>query len=146
MIALLDVNVLIALLDPQHVHHDSAHQWFIRNSSAGWATCPITQSGVLRIIGNPRYPNSPGSPAAVMPLLLGLLSHPDHYFWADDLSWSENGVIDGDQVLARGQITDAYLLALAAQHQGILVTLDSRITTRAVQGGEQCLLLIQPTA
>ena len=80
-----------------------------------------------------------------MPLLLGLLSHPDHYFWADDLSWSENGLIDGDQVLAHGQITDVYLLALAAQHQGLLVTLDSRISTRAVPGGEQCLQLIQTT-
>ena len=143
MIALLDVNVLIALLDSQHVHHDSAHHWFLNNSSAGWATCPITQNGVLRILGNPRYPNSPGSPASVVPLLLGFLSHRDHHFWADDLSWSEGAVVHGDQVLAHGQITDAYLLALAVHHHGLLVTLDSRISTRAVQGGDQALQLIQ---
>ena len=76
MIALLDVNVLIALLDPQHVHHDPAHHWFAEHSSAGWATCPLTQNGVLRILGHPRYPNRPGSPATVMPLLIGLLSLP----------------------------------------------------------------------
>ena len=78
-----------------------------------------------------------------MPLLLGLLSHRDHHFWVDDLSWSESAVVHGDQVLAHGQITDAYLLALAVHHQGLLVTLDSRISTRAVQGGEQALQLIQ---
>ena len=143
MIALLDVNVLIALLDPLHVHHDPAHRWFSKNSSQGWATCPITQNGVLRILGNPRYPNSPGSPAAVMPLLLGMLSHPDHQFWAGDLSWSDNDLIQGDQVLAHGQITDGYLLALAVHHQGLLVTLDSRISTRMVRGGEKALQLIQ---
>ena len=145
MIALLDVNVLIALLDPQHVHHDPAHRWFSQNSSQGWATCPITQNGVLRILGNPRYPNSPGSPAAVMPLLLGMLSHVDHQFWAGDLSWSDNDLIQGDQVVAHGQITDGYLLALAVHHQGLLVSLDSRISTRMVRGGENALQVIQPS-
>ena len=143
MITLLDVNVLIALLDPQHVQHDPAHHWFAQHSSAGWATCPLTQNGVLRILGHPRYPNSPGSPAAVMPLLKGLLSHPHHHFWADALSWSVTSAIRGDQVLAHGQITYVYWLALAVHHQGMLVSFDFRINTQVVQGGQDALHLIR---
>ena len=62
---LLDVNVLIALIDPAHVQHDAAHDWFGRLGHLAWATCPLTENGLLRIVGNPRYPNSPGTPAAV---------------------------------------------------------------------------------
>jgi uncharacterized protein len=69
---LLDVNVLIALIDPTHVSHGDAHRWFTREGSASWATCPITGNGVLRIVGNPRYPNTPGSPAVVATVLGGL--------------------------------------------------------------------------
>ena len=141
-VGLLDVNVLIALVDGQHVHHDWAHRWFSRHAQAGWATCPLTQNALLRILGNPRYPNSPGSPAAVMPLLAGLLAHPDHVFWPDDLSWSGNTVIQGDQVLGHGQITDTYLLALAVHHQGRLISLDGRLSAAAVSGGRQALCLI----
>lgn len=143
MTTLLDVNVLIALLDPQHVHHDPAHHWFALHSSAGWATCPLTQNGVLRILGHPRYPNSPGSPAAVMPLLMGLLSHPYHHFWADALSWSATTAIRSDQVVAHGQITDVYLLALAVHQHGSLASFDSRINTRVVPGGQDALHLIR---
>ena len=143
MIGLLDVNVLIALLDPQHVHHDPAHHWFAQHGSEGWATCPLTQNAVLRILGHPRYPNSPGSPAAVMPLLMGLLSHPHHHFWADAPSWSATSPIRGNQVVAHGQITDVYLLALAVHQHGSLASFDSRITKRVVPGGQDALHLIR---
>jgi toxin-antitoxin system PIN domain toxin len=95
-IALLDVNVLIALLDPQHGHHEPAHRWFQANANHGWATCPLTQNALLRILSNPRYPNSPGGPAVVMPLLQGMLSHPDHLFWPDLLSWSADAVLQAE--------------------------------------------------
>ena len=72
--ALLDVNVLIALLDPRHVHHEAAHHWFAARGSDPWASCALTQNAVLRIVGHPRYPNAPGSPAAVSSILSQLIS------------------------------------------------------------------------
>ena len=144
MITLLDVNVLIALLEPQHVHHDTPHHWFAQHSSAGWTTFPLTQNGVLRMLGHPRYPNSPGSPAAAMPLLMGLLSHPDHQFWADELSWSAKTSISCDQLFAHGQITDVCLLVLAVRHQGMLLSFDARNNAKVVQGGKRALHLIRP--
>ena len=79
---LLDVNVLIALLDRRHVHHEPAHRWFA-GSRGPWATCPLTQNAVLRIVGHPRYPNSPGGPAKVSPVLRRLIAHPGHVFWPE---------------------------------------------------------------
>jgi predicted nucleic acid-binding protein len=78
--ALLDVNVLIALLDRRHVHHEAAHGWFAAAQANGWATSPLTQNAVLRILGQPRYPNSPGPPAVVAPLIAALIRHPQHQF------------------------------------------------------------------
>ena len=105
--------------------------------------CPLTQNSVLCILGYPRYPNSSISPSAVMPLLNALLSHPHHQFWADALSWSVTSAIRGDQVLAHGQITYVYWLALAVHHQGMLVSFDFRINTQVVQGGQDALHLIR---
>lgn len=59
MAFLLDVNVLIALFDPAHIHHGSAHNWFAEIGQSAWATCPVTENGVIRIVGDPRYRNSP---------------------------------------------------------------------------------------
>ncbi|WP_197458413.1 hypothetical protein [Brevundimonas sp. GW460-12-10-14-LB2] len=86
MIALLDVSVLIALIDPAHTEHLTAHAWFAREHQAGWATCPLTENGALRILSNPKYPNSPGAPAQVLPALHSLLSQPGHAFWPDGIS------------------------------------------------------------
>jgi toxin-antitoxin system PIN domain toxin len=143
-IALLDVNVLIALVDPQHVQHESSHLWFQAHGGHGWATCPLTQNALLRILGNPRYPNSPGVPLVVMSLLQALLAHTAHVFWPDDLSWEAAGVFEAEALLHHGQITDTYLLALAVHHQGRLVSFDRRLSPRAVRGGEDALHLIDP--
>ena len=144
-IALLDVNVLIALVDPQHVQHEPSHRWFQANGAHGWATCPLTQNALLRILGNPRYPNSPGGPVVVMPLLQELLNHPSHVFWPDVLSWEVAGVFKAEALLHHGQITDAYLLALAVHHRGVLVSFDRRLSSRSVCGGAQALQLIDPS-
>lgn len=86
MAFLLDINVLIALMDPAHVLHERAHRWFATTGAASWATCPVTENGVIRIAGHPRYPSSPGSPAAVADLRAGMCTPPGHEFWPDDVS------------------------------------------------------------
>jgi len=139
---LLDVNVLIALIDPAHVGHDAAHRWFARIGSASWATCPITENGVLRIVGNPRYPNSTGSPAAAAPIVSHLKALPGHVFWKDNLSLVGTDLVDTAHVTTPGQVTDAYLLALAMSQGGQLATFDRRISTKAVRRGRAGLHLI----
>ena len=139
---LLDVNVLIALIDPAHVQHDRAHDWFATQGNRGWATCPLTENGVLRIVGNVRYPNSPGPPAAVAKILLGLLSLEGHEFWPDDISLFDKQRVNADRLLDSAQVTDAYLVALAYAHGGQLATFDRHIVSDAVVGGSKALHLV----
>ena len=140
---LLDVNVLIALVDPTHVQHITAHDWFASTGQAAWATCPTTESGLLRIVGNPRYPNSPGTPAAVVASLKGLRALPGHEFWPDDISLADADTgIDSERLLSHTQVTDTGLLALAVSHGGQLASFDRRLVTAAVKGGSDALHLI----
>lgn len=142
MTFLLDVNVLIALADPAHVQHDPAHDWFAREAQAAWATCPITENGLLRIVGHPRYPNSPGTPAAVADILKSLCALPGHIFWADAISMGDKKRVDTSRLLSSAQVTDSYLLALAAFHKGRLATFDRKLVADAVKGGSQTLCII----
>jgi len=139
---LLDVNVLIALIDPAHVRHDNAHEWFARIGQNAWATCPVTQNGVLRIVGNPRYPNSPGTPRAVAELMAVLLQHPSHTFWPDSISLLDSQLLHTDRILDSAQITDSYLLALAVANGGHLATFDRKLITEAVIEGSLHLHVI----
>ncbi len=139
---LLDVNVLIALIDPSHIQHDRAHDWFDAKGRQAWATCPLTENGVLRIVGHARYPNSPGTPAGVADLLLVLLALGGHEFWPDDISLFADQHVDGTRPLNSCQITDSYLLALAGAHDGQLATFDRHLVTLAVINGPQALHLI----
>ena len=139
---LLDVNVLIALVDPAQVQHDAAHDWFGQLGHLAWATCPLTENGLLRIVGNPRYPNSPGTPAAVATILAALRALPGHVFWADDISLMDPAWVDADRLLSHGQVTDSSLLALARAHQGQLACFDRRLVVDAVLGGGAALHLI----
>jgi toxin-antitoxin system PIN domain toxin len=142
IVFLLDVNVLIALLDPDHVYHDAAHHWFGETGKTGWATCPITEAAVPRILGNPRYPNARGTPAAIIPYLRDLCMHSGHVFWPDDISILDDKRIDATRLLDFGQITDSYLLALAVAHSGRFATFDRRLTTDAVPNGKAHLTVI----
>lgn len=142
MTFLLDVNVLVALIDPAHVQHDAAHDWFAKHGKKAWATCPLTQNGVMRIVGNARYPNSPGTPAAVAQLMTGLCALPGHVFWPDDISLLDTKKLDAMRILNSAQVTDSYLLALACTHGGKLATFDRRLVTDAVRGGAKGLHLI----
>jgi uncharacterized protein len=140
---LLDANVLIALIDPAHVQHDTAHEWFAAQGRQAWATCPLTENAVLRIVGHARYPNSPGTPAAVAPLMAGLCALPGHIFWPDDISLLDAGKLDPARLLNASQVTDSYLLALACAHGAKLATFDRRLVADAVVNGAQGLYLIQ---
>lgn len=140
MTFLLDVNVLIALIDPAHVAHDPAHNWFAATGNKDWATCPITENGVIRILGNPKYPNSPGSPAAVADIVEKLRALPGHSFWADDLSLVGSGHVDTSKILTSAQLTDTYLLALACAHGGQLATFDRKLSVAAVRNGKAALV------
>ena len=126
MRALLDVNVLIALLDAAHAHHARASEWLAQHISHGWASCPLTQNGCLRIMAQPAYPQSLPL-AAVAARLAQATAHPAHAFLADDYSLLDRGQIDWPQLLGHRQITDSYLLGLAARHNCRFVTFDARI-------------------
>ena len=136
---LLDVNVLIALIDPAHMQHDRAHEWFAASGKVAWATCPLTENGVLRIVGSARYPNSPGSPAAVAELFAGLCALHGHEFWPDDVTLLDSKRIDRARLLDTAQVTDTYLLALAAAHSGKLATFDRHLVADAVIHGADAL-------
>ncbi len=138
----LDVNVLIALIDPAHVSHDDAHAWFGRHASAGWATCPLTENGVIRVVGNPRYPNNPGPPAGVAAVVTRLRALPGHVFWTDDISLLAEAHIDFAKILTSAQVTDTFLLGLAVAHAGRLATFDRRLSVGAVRGGKAARLLL----
>jgi toxin-antitoxin system PIN domain toxin len=139
---LLDVNLLLALCDPRHVHHESAHRWFHAVARQAWATCPIVENGFIRIASQPRYPNSPGGPAAVQALLKEFCRSPRHVFWPDAITLLDDQRFNRDLLLSPGQITDVYLLALAVFNGGKLATLDSAIPSASVAGGHDALELI----
>lgn len=142
MTFLLDANVLIALIDSAHVHHDDAHAWFGGQGGRSWATCPLTENAVLRIVGNPRYPGSPGGPASIAPSLASLRRHSGHCFWPDDFSLLNCAMVNVERLLTHGQVTDSYLLALARLKGGRLATFDRRLVTSAVSDGHSALAVI----
>jgi toxin-antitoxin system PIN domain toxin len=133
--ALLDINVLIALLDPDHVFHDRAHSWWKGQSKRGWASCPLTENGVVRIMSNPAYSEAakfrPGDLIARLDLFT---RQSNHEFWPDDLSLRDKTFFLRDRLHSSRAITDVYLLALAVQHQGVLATFDQAIPLSAVPG------------
>ena len=129
--ALLDLNILTALLWPTHEHHDAAHRWFSNHAHGRWATCPFTQLGFVRITSNPAFSRDALSPTEATVLLAENLTHPRHEFWADGLQVP--AAITGMEARLQGyrQVTDAYLLALAHRHKGVLATFDRGLRTLA---------------
>ena len=127
MRALLDVNVLIALLDADHSLHARATKWFASAARSGWATCPITQNGCVRIMSHPGYPNTV-SVRAVMARLAEASANTFHEFWPDNVSLLDAKVADSARIHGPRQLTDIYLLALAVRHSGQFVTFDGAIS------------------
>ena len=135
--ALLDVNVLVALFDPDHVHHEAAHAWFAENRANGWATCPMTQNALVRIVSNPAY--SPAGPRAdeAARRLDAFTRSGRHAFWADDASLLDSAVYALGRASGHRQLTDVYLLGLAKRHAGRLATFDRSIPLAAVVGATE---------
>lgn len=129
--ALLDINVLLALLDSDHVDHDRAHDWLDDEIGSGWASCAITENGFVRIISQPRYP-SPVSPTEAIKLLSLACDSGHHAFWPCDVSVLDARIVDSARLHGPRQVTDAYLLALAAAHDGRFVTFDRSLSLASV--------------
>jgi len=141
MRALLDVNVLLALFDRAHVHHSRALTWWTANEEAGWASCPLTQNGFVRIASQKGYAR-PARLSDAIGVLGGQAKKPDHEFWPDDISITDEGLFDHSYILGPNQITDVYLLGLAVKNGGRLVTFDRGLPLKAVRGAEARHLVV----
>ena len=126
---LLDVNVLIAMAWPTHVAHATVHRWLAKNANNGWATCPLTECGFVRITSNASFSTNALSPKDALVLLQASLSHPAHMFLPDDLG--AHAALQSLSLTGHRQITDAYLLMLARHHKAKLATLDSGLRSLA---------------
>jgi uncharacterized protein len=141
MYALLDVNVLIALIDPAHKFHRTAKAWALEHAPSGWASCPLTQNGCVRIISQPAY-QKPAPLRQAIETLQTLCQSAQHQFWPDDLSLLDATVFDHSKIHGHRQLTDLYLLALAVKHKGCLVSFDSAIPLNAVKGAKKQHLVV----
>jgi toxin-antitoxin system PIN domain toxin len=133
--ALFDVNLLIALFQPDHVHYRKAHQWWQAHRKEGWASCPLTQNGFVRILSQPKYAGSIAVDGA-LDLLERATNTTHHTFWPDDISLLDAQRIDKNRILGPKHLTDIYLLALAVKNGGRLVTFDRAIPAGAVRSAE----------
>ena len=141
MRALLDVHVLIALSDPDHIFHSVAKTWWVLHREEGWATCPLTQNACVRIINQPGYPN-PQTVSTVVSLLASTCGDTCHEFWSDDASFLDAKLFQHAHIHGHRQITDLYLLALAVKHGGRLITFDGKIPLSAVHGAKKHHVLV----
>lgn len=133
-VALLDINVLVALFDPDHVHHEAAHRWFAKERRRGWATCPISENGLVRILSNAGYADPPQAPLDTAARLKQFCESGGHEFWPDEISIRDLRPAQSGFALSHKQITDVYLLALACHHDGRLATFDRSIPLAAIEG------------
>lgn len=139
--ALLDVNVLLALLDADHADHRRARSWLEGEIEQGWASCALTENGFVRILSQPGYP-SPVSPSEAMRRLRAATRTRFHATWPCDLSLLDEERFDPTRLHGPRQVTDVYLLGLAVHRQGRLVTFDRSIPLQAVRGAEADHLVI----
>jgi toxin-antitoxin system PIN domain toxin len=133
MVALLDVNVLVALFDPTHVHHEAAHEWFGPTRNRGWATCPITELGLIRVLSNPVYSGRRTTALDARHRLAQFAGSGQHYFWPDTVSLRDDDVFDLASMMGHRQLTDLYLLGTAVANRGVLATFDRGIARACVK-------------
>jgi len=141
-VALLDVNVLIALFDQGHIHHKNAHRWFEQNRRQGWATCPLTINGCVRILSSPGYPVLKQTPAEMADWLREFCAATDHHFWPDSVSLLDAQSFRPAMIAGHQKITDVYLLGLAVRNHGRLATFDRSIPLNAIHGARPSNLVV----
>jgi len=142
-IALLDVNVLVALFDGAHTHHEVAHEWFAEQRESGWATCPLTENGLVGVLSNPAYPGRRTTLRDAITRLAAFRTSGHHSFWPDEISLCEDERFDSTHIAGRRQLTDVYLLGQAVSRSGCLATFDGRMHLGSVRGARpEHLLLI----
>lgn len=139
---LLDVNILLALFDPNHVSHVAAHRWFQQVGRRWWATCPVTENGFVRIASHPSYPGSPGSSQEIRAILGRFCRRKGHHFWPDEVSLLDGTLFPVQAAINHAHLTDVYLLGLSVHKGGKLATLDRHIPSAAVRGGTEALEII----
>ena len=135
---LLDVNLLVALLWANHEHHSEASEWFHLKQRGGWATCPLTQAGFVRVSSNPRVFSEAPSPSKAVEILRLNLAHPTHRFLKNDIPLSKAVEPFAERFSGHQQTTDAYLFGLAIYRRCVLATFDRSIAELA--GGDSSLL------
>lgn len=124
-----DINTLIAAAWPNHIHHLQARRWLETETQSGWATCPIVQSGFLRISMNAAVVGHAATFATALALLEQYTSDTAHTFWESEASPSVWPEWLQQRFQGYRQVTDATLLATALQNNGILVTMNGGLLT-----------------
>ena len=139
---LLDVNILVPLIDPEHAFFEKAHDWFASIEGQTWLTCPITQNGAVRTVCQPRYPTGPASVVDAVASMGTITTSAHHKFIADDISLLNNAWVDTSKLTSHKQITDTYLLALATHHRATFVTFDKHVVVSSVKSPHASLLVV----
>ena len=145
-VALLEVNVLVALFNPVHVHHELAHDWFADNRASGWASCPLTENGFLRVLGNPARGDQMMPIPELVARLRKFCASGHHEFWEDAVSLRDKHLFNAPMARGHRQLTDVYLLGLATRKRGRLVTFDRTIPLMAVIGASRATLEVVSSA
>jgi uncharacterized protein len=136
---LLDANVLIALAWPDHSAHERAGRWFRGHAREGWATCPITQAALVRVLSNPAFSDHALTPSQAFQVLSSNIDLPGHHFWSDSIDLCEAMKSMRTALTGHQQITDAYLVGLAIHNRGKLATLDRRMLQFAPAGAVEVI-------
>ena len=141
MIYLLDVNALIALADRDHIHFEAMDRWFAAHRHEGWATCPLTENGMVRVLSQPNYAGGSRRPADVIAFLSAFkAASASHQFWADDVSLSDATLFRPDFIIGPRQVPGVYLLGLAAHRNGTVVSFDRSMPWQAISNGKRTLV------
>jgi len=138
---LADVNVLIALLDEDHIHHQIVARWFDASAHDEFGVCAFTETGFLRVTTNPKA--GLHSIAEALDALKSLQSHAGYRFWPKAESWVALVEPFHERVHGHQQITDAYLLGLAVKEGGVLVTMDKAVRYLAGEKHRKSVLVLE---